>query len=247
MIARCRAKSWIVHLQEEEGRGAPNAQRGMCGHIIVYPQEPEQAINLLPPSIDDVVTMICVIFVGSTSPSKEWLRTHARPLVVRKQKEFSALLWLSTHNPFYKDIQINHTALDSLEDEDVIPAHIDVISRSLSRDSLTARYDGSSLSDPAAQSDLHGTTNDDFFETVVVANVDPTAPSHVLRAAALEHVMKQGKGYIQIPHSQRPVGDINNPAFFPMVYPTLFPYGIGAPEDYQRRRRISLKRHVKHL
>lgn len=38
MIACCHAQSWIIQLQEAGGV-APNVQRGVCGHIIVYPQE----------------------------------------------------------------------------------------------------------------------------------------------------------------------------------------------------------------
>ena len=247
MIARCRAKSWIIQLQELAGNPAPNAQRGFRGHIIVYPQEPERVIDLLPSSILDVVTPICVIFVGSSPPSKDWLRKHARPLIVRKEKVFAALLWLRDHNPFYKDVCIDRTALESLEEEDVLPVHIEVVPPPLGIDSLTARYDDLSPVDTAVPLESNVPLDSDIFESVVVANVDPSAPSHVLRAAAMEHVMKLGKGYIQVPHGARLVGDINNPSFFPLVYPTLFPYGLGAPEDNRRARRVSLKRHVKHL
>ncbi|KAF8123173.1 hypothetical protein EV363DRAFT_1404104 [Boletus edulis] len=252
MIARCRAKSWIIHLQETDsaiGR-VPNAQRGMRGHIIVYPQEPERAINILPPSIEDIVTPICVIFVGSSMPTKEWLRKHARPLVVRKERVFAALRWLHTHNPYYKDISINETVLDGLDTEDVLPFHVEVLPLSQTRDVLTSRYDGMAQEGPLQADTDHVHSSDlsttrDVFDTVVVTNVDPSAPSHVLRAAAMEHVMKKGKGYLQIPHAANPVGDICNPAFFPLTYPTLFPYGLGAPEELFRSRRVSLKRHVR--
>ena len=254
MIARCRAKSWIVHLQETESTVGclPNSQRGMCGHIIVYPQEPERAMNILPPSIDDVVTPIYVIFVGSSMPSKEWLRKHARPLIVRKEKVFAVLRWLRAHNPYYKDISINETVFDGLDNEDILPFHVEVIPPSQTRDVLTSRYDGMTQDRPlqddtAHMRSSHLSTTRDVFDTVVVTNVDPSAPSHVLQAAALEHVMKKGKGYLQVPHGPNPIGNICNPAFFPLTYPTLFPYGLGAPEDSFRSCHVSLKRHVSHL
>ena len=247
MISRCRAKSWIIQLREVEGSSVPNAQRGMRGHIIVFPQDPERVVNLLPPPIEDIITPICVIFVGSSPPSKEWLRMHARPLIVRKERVFAALLWLQAHNPFYKDVRINRGALQSLDDEDVLPVPLEVIPPSFRSDSLTARYDTALQSHRSSQRGGSGVSEAvDVFETVIVANVDPDAPSHVLRAAAMEHIAKMGKGYVQVPHGARPVGDINNPAFFPLIYPTLFPYGLGAPEEYNRRHRVSLKRHVKH-
>lgn len=38
-----------------------------------------------------------------------------------------------------------------------------------------------------------------------------------------------------------------NPVMFPMLYPTLFPYGIGGFEDRQRQVPISFENHVKHM
>lgn len=81
LIARARAKSWIVKLQETEGGTAlPTAQRGLKGHSIVYPQEPGKLAKVLPPPIDETLTFICVIFVGTSQLTKEWLRTKAKPL-----------------------------------------------------------------------------------------------------------------------------------------------------------------------
>jgi len=71
MIARCRAKCWIIQLKEEDDYSTPMTQRGARGHVIVYPQRPSDIAKVLPPSIDDVVTPICVIFVGSNPPTKK--------------------------------------------------------------------------------------------------------------------------------------------------------------------------------
>ncbi|KAF8122156.1 hypothetical protein EV363DRAFT_1405140 [Boletus edulis] len=238
MISRCRAKTWIVQLQENAGSAASIAQRGLRGHIIMFPQEPERVMDVLPRSIENATTPICVIFVGSSPPSKEWLLKHARPLVVRKERIFSALTWLHLHNPYYKDVRLDHSALESLEGEDILPVHVEVVSPSPASESLTARYD---IDSSVVDSNVSCNDRIDVFESIVVTGVDPSGPPHVLRAAAMDHVMRQGKGYIQFPHGAQPVGDINNPSFFPLIYPTLFPYGIGAPEDFRRVRRVSLR------
>ncbi|KAF8426797.1 hypothetical protein L210DRAFT_3307660, partial [Boletus edulis BED1] len=243
MIARCRAKMCVVQLHSDDDRCRANTQRGLRGHVIVYPQEPEHAIDILPPPIDEILNMICVIFVGSSAPSCEWLKKHARPLLVRRQRVISALAWLRLHNPYYKDTRVNDSVCSSLPVEDVLPVHIEVVAPSGHRDSLTARYDGVSQDTP---SDCSSGVTSEIFESVVVTNIDASAPSHVLRAAAMEHVMKKGKAFVQIPHGRSPVGDICNPAFFPMIYPTLFPYGLGAPEDTYRLPRVSLRRHIHH-
>lgn len=43
MIARCRSKCWIIQLKEENSDLVlQSTQRGMKGHIIIYPQQPSK-------------------------------------------------------------------------------------------------------------------------------------------------------------------------------------------------------------
>ena len=104
LIARCRMKSCIVQLRESLEQSAPNIQRGMRGHIIVFPQQPEYILNLLPHSVEDVATYICTVFVGSQPPTSDWLKQHAHPLLVQKEKVQRVLKWLQLHNCYYRDI-----------------------------------------------------------------------------------------------------------------------------------------------
>jgi len=71
-----------------------DVQRGMKGHIIIYPQRPLQIARLLPPNMSDILTPICVLFVGSSPPSQDWLRDKAKSLTVRREKVQGALMWL---------------------------------------------------------------------------------------------------------------------------------------------------------
>lgn len=76
MIARRCAKCCIIYLQESVKKKTshlPNSQCGVKGHLIIFLSYPEQLIKVLPPSMDDVLTPICVIFVGSAPPTNEWL------------------------------------------------------------------------------------------------------------------------------------------------------------------------------
>ncbi len=92
MIARCRAKCWIVQLKEESNISVPNSQRGVKGHIIIYPQRPSAVATILPPSLEEVSTPICVIFVRSLPSTKEWLEKKAKPLTIRREKVRHALI-----------------------------------------------------------------------------------------------------------------------------------------------------------
>ncbi|KAJ7168749.1 hypothetical protein C8R46DRAFT_1162979 [Mycena filopes] len=257
MIALCRAKCWIVQLREDESEtSVPIAQRGVTGHIIVYPQKPSAIAASLPPSVDDIITPVCVIFVGSSPPTAEWLRSKATPLIVRKEKVVNALNWLKAHNHLYAEVPINHDVLDALPPESILPFHIQHVLPSSGIDLATSTYvPGSAVRSepPATPRDVAPENADSAlapparprvpFQTVVVADVDGNAPSATLRSAALNHMHQAGSNYIEIPHDKDPVNEFNNPRLFPMMYPTLFPYGLGGLEDKARVSLLGFKRH----
>ncbi|KIM73506.1 hypothetical protein PILCRDRAFT_81072, partial [Piloderma croceum F 1598] len=245
MIALCRAKSCIVQLKEENDTAANSInQRGFKGHIIIYPQRPERVTSVLPPTIEDVITPICVIFVGSSPPTAEWLQEKAKPLSVRREKVRDALIWLKSHNTLYKNITIDHTRLDNLPSDAILPFHIQHVLPNDAQESLTSRYDAATaletgFTEPQVNTQIP-------FQNVVITDINGRAPPNELRAAAVRHIKKKGGAYVQIPHDPEPVNEFANPRLFPSMYPTLFPYGIGGFEDKQRISNISFKRQVKY-
>ena len=50
-----------------------------------------------------------------------------------------------------------------------------------------------------------------------------------------------------IPHASKPVNEYFNPKLLTRLYPTLFCYGLGAPEDQSRPVQINLKDHIRYL
>jgi len=246
MIARCRAKCWVVQLNEtEETLSLPITQREIKGHIIIYPQHPQHIATVLPPSVDKIITPVCVLFVGSKPPSREWLHKKAKPLSVRQEKVRKALVWLKAHNHLYKDIVIDHEMLNSLHQEQILPFHVEHVLNNDASHTLTSHYDPSinlaeGIRNNAQNNDIH-------FDNVVITDVDAHAPAHELRAAAVRHVKKKGGAYLQIPHDPEPVNEFNNPYLLPMCYPTLFPYGIGGFEDEHRTVTLSFKAQAKHF
>ncbi|KAJ7439447.1 hypothetical protein B0H11DRAFT_2355989, partial [Mycena galericulata] len=243
MIALCRAKCWIIQLRDDDGStDIPIAQRGVRGHIIVYPQRPSAIARSLPPSISEITTPVCVIFVGSKPPTPEWLKERASPLIVRKERVLAALDWLKVHNHLYRNVFINRDILKNQPAETILPFHIQHIVPNAGIDSTTSDYfpNLAELLEAPLPTEAQ-------FQSVVVTDVDGNAPSSDLRAAALRHMDKAGSNYVEIPHDPRPANEFNNPNLFPMMYPTLFPYGLGALEDRSRRTTLGFKRHIKHL
>ncbi|CAF5134922.1 unnamed protein product [Rotaria sp. Silwood1] len=50
-----------------------------------------------------------------------------------------------------------------------------------------------------------------------------------------------------IPHSSKPVNEYFNPKLLVGLYPTLFCYGHGAPEDQSRPVKVHLREHIRYL
>ncbi|KAJ7214549.1 hypothetical protein GGX14DRAFT_360250 [Mycena pura] len=244
MISRCRAKCFIIQLKEEDtGITLPTTQRGMKGHIIVYPQRPSTVAQLLPPALDEITSPICVLFVGAQPPTTDWLRQHAKPLTVRPAKVRKALQWLQKHNRLYKDIQINEEVLTSMNEHHVLPVQIEHIvpSAAEAAEARNSRYDTSQSNDiqPPSVSEA----SEFPWQNVVITDVDGNASSNELRSAAFRHV-KRGGGYISIPHDPSPVNEFMNPNLFPLIYPTLFPYGIGGFQNEDKETPLSIQRHI---
>ncbi|KAL6307296.1 hypothetical protein BKA93DRAFT_815980 [Sparassis latifolia] len=209
MIARCRAKYWVIQLKEEnQNLILPNSQHGVKGHIIIYPQHPENIAEILPPPLEDIVTPICVIFVGSSLPSAEWLREKAKLLIVRY-------------------IKIDQESLNSLAEQQILPFKVEHVLPDESHELLTSRYDThTALCNEIAPSSVDHCES--LFQNVVVTDVDANAPANEIRAAA-------------------PMNEFFNPNLFPLMYPTLYPYGVGGFEDLKHSLSISLIEHTQHL
>ncbi|KAF8237878.1 hypothetical protein L208DRAFT_1015417, partial [Tricholoma matsutake] len=202
----------------------------------------EHVAMVLPPSAEEIMAHVCVIFIGSSPPSAEWLHKKAKPSAVRANKVRHALIWLKAHNPLYSKINIDHQALDSLPDHSILPFHIEHVLPTQNGDALTSRYDASADDQQPIPSDA-----DIAFQKLVISDVDSHASSNELRAAALRHIEKNKGGYIKIPHDPTPENEFVNPKLFPKLYPTLFPYGLGGFEDQYQKEAISLKHQVKHM
>lgn len=144
MIALCRAKCCIVHLKADDmDHVGPTAQHGIKGNIIIYLQRPSEIARKLPPSIEEITSPICILFVGSTPPTDEWICEKVKPLAVCTNKVCQALLWLKAHNHLYRDIEIDKSVLHQLDSTPHLPFHIEHILPSRATDASTSSYDPS--------------------------------------------------------------------------------------------------------
>ena len=247
LVARCRGKQCIVKLQDHRTDvSLPSSQRGFKGHVINYPQQVEELSNVLPPPLDDVIHPICIMFVGPTLPSQSWLKDRAYPLVVRREVVRQNLLWLKAHNPLYSNISIDEGRLNELPTNGLLSYKIEHIQPSEDLDAPESRYDTNPSSDSTDSMPPPDETSRIQFSNLVITDVDGNASPKDLKAATLRHY-KQGGSFLAVPHEPTPVNEFFNPSLLPMMYPTLFPYGIGGIEDKRRKSPISFEKHVRHL
>jgi len=247
LIARCRTKHCIVKLQDHRSDvSLPSSQRGFKGHVIVYPQKVEELSSVLPPPVDDVVHPICILFIGSTPPSQSWLKEKAYPLVVRRELVRQNLIWLKAHNPLYKDVEINEERLQALPVDGLLDYTIEHIKTSDDPDVLESRYDTNPSSETTDSTQPPDDTARIQFSNIVITDVDGNTSPRDLKAAALRHY-KRGGSFLAVAHEPVPVNEFCNPSLLPMMYPTLFPYGIGGAEDKRRTNAISFENHARHF
>ena len=244
MIALCHARCIMVQLKTM--RGNQISQRAYRGHAIFHQQDTTKVETLLPPSIEDILTPICVLFIGSTRPSFKWIREHAKPLVVRADRVRRALQWLKINNPLYASITINHEVLNAIEKEGGLPYHVEYADDGKVAAAPTSTHDPNLRSSVVLGCDEEATPGDIPFENLVVSDLDNTSTPQDLRAAALRHLMS-GKGFFMYGHSAVLESEYHNSTLFPSLYPTLFPYGTGGFDDIRRHPRISMATHARHL
>ncbi|EIW81883.1 hypothetical protein CONPUDRAFT_53439, partial [Coniophora puteana RWD-64-598 SS2] len=118
MIALCRPKTCIVQLSDPQ-------ETAPISHATANLRSKNYSIGpiatCLPASTEDITTMICVLFVGSTPPTAEWMQTHAKPLLVRREKVRAALQWLKRNNHHYRHIQIDDIVINNLPVSGILP------------------------------------------------------------------------------------------------------------------------------
>jgi hypothetical protein len=184
-----------------------------------------------------------VFFVGDeTTPLP--LQQIKKLLTVRRGKVKAALTWLCENNVAFKDagISMDHSVIDNLPQDD-IPADI-LANITRTGDVESAVAEGSSY----VPSDPSPTDVDTIrIERSGVIDVDTTQLSQsTLFSAASENLKFNDKTMVKIKRSSQVASPWNNASFWPLAFPTLFPYGVGGCNDIRPKLHIWI-RHLLNL
>lgn len=249
LIAMCHPLGIILKLRPG-GYASPASYRALCGHFIVIPQDPEPLLEILPSPTVSLYDVMRIFWLGEQPPTYTDLSPF---LLVRRQIVLAALQYLTRHNYVYCNVAINHSMLDTWDD-DFIPSDLQDNIVSISppdgqeREGYSVHLDtGNHENDfqAAQDTDLHADSNTPLMTGSVSTDINGERqnPDRRLLNAFLNVVSSDPASCAQrsperheqrIPtlsyriHGQATLlNHWDDPTYFTAAFPTLFPLGIG--------------------
>jgi len=230
----------------------PSHPRVFHGNTCAHNMNTVSVASVLPRTPADVNGFLSVVFIGPNkfNPSKAGALFR-----VRKRKIWMFLVWLKEHNIWYRDIELNLSCANLYPEDGILPGLLDrvVEDREQDRERVFLTETAGFTAHPA---ELLVDEPDESETTLMVEKMgvsDPECdgvPGRVFVASALRNLISKS-GTEQLPdliirHEGSAVPEYNNPSFFPGMYPTLFPYGIGGFENRARPTPLSFDRQAKY-
>ena len=191
-------------------------QRGYRGHVLNVAQDVQSFLDKLPANISDLP----ILLVRRSGCNN----THI-DLRVRRDTVLTAIQWLQQHNPFYADVTINFTNLNSLPQDDIPDQLLSL------EDRAPDTQEGDSATDIMASSTSflplpsRSATEDEAIRSTI-NGIDPLEWPTI---------------------GDSPISEFKTAGLASMAFPTLFPHGKGDPTCPSRRHAITLTEAFKHL
>ncbi|KAJ7191196.1 hypothetical protein GGX14DRAFT_351819, partial [Mycena pura] len=229
-------------------------QRSASGNICIHPHEISTIATVLPRPMSTLYDEIVVIFVSDAHEATEDMFKRT-PFLVRRGHILHALNWLKANNPLYFDITIDYVALAEYpaDDNGCVPFPVQ---HQLSNDTIRGQnstYTGHGMDTTEAifaeNLDSGGQIPLSLSGTFDVENTETSLNSRKIQALRL---LKAGGSFVKSQTTSETLSTRQNPSVYALLWPTLFPYGVGMFDDPVRLRKdiglkpIMLKSHVKH-
>ncbi|KAJ7100743.1 hypothetical protein B0H15DRAFT_995335, partial [Mycena belliarum] len=233
-------------------------QRAASGNVCIHPHEVSTIATVLPRPMSALYDEIVVIFVSDDheATAEMFKRT---PFLVRRGRILKALHWLKANNPIYSDITIDLTALAEYPDDDdgCVPFPVQHQMTNETIRGQNATYSGHGIDtteaifatneslDLAVDTDIPLSLSGTF-------DVENTEIALNTRKIEALRMLKSGGSFVKSSTTAETLNTRNNPNVYGMLWPTLFPYGVGMFDDPVRLQKesglkpIMLKSHVKH-
>ncbi|CAF0766459.1 unnamed protein product [Adineta steineri] len=228
LISLYRHNSCVVKLQSPFHHYS-TAQSALKGNVITFMHDMPNIVTSLPLNVDDLCDTLKIVFIGAHVPSRIELRR--------------------------------------LPDDDVpesIWATIERIENTIDANAERAGFTNDPLADAIIEGEPNA-TNAYPMNVSAVLDVNGTTVTSRDIGVHLLHKVKntstsslndtqdtsvnniENEDVYVIPRSHMPVNDCYNSELFLGLFPTLFPYGFGAPYDLSRPTAVSLNQHIRYL
>ncbi|KAJ7029660.1 hypothetical protein C8F04DRAFT_1264744 [Mycena alexandri] len=197
---------------------------------------------------------IVVIFVSEDQEATPEMFKRT-PFLVRRGHILRALNWLKANNPPYRDVVIDLDALAEYPSDD--DGHVPfLIQHQLANNTIrgqNATYTGHGIDTMEAIFAEHtGTDGQIPISVAGTFDVDNTEKALNDRKIQALRLLKAGAGFAKTSTTSDTLSTRHNPNVYGMLWPTLFPFGVGMFEDPIRMQKqsgfklIVLKSHVQH-
>ncbi|CAF1131021.1 unnamed protein product [Adineta ricciae] len=250
LISLHRQNSCVIKLQSPF-HTSTTAQGALKGNCITFLQNTPNIVNSLPLTMEDLCDTLKVIFIGARPSQRIQLK---RVLTVRKKKVAQALYWLKNNNIFYKNIEINMDNIMKLPEDDVPESIMLTMEQKIGDEqepSARAGYIPDPLLNPveSVNSDSIPINNSAVLDVNGSLVSSDEINNYILtkiKNDGTDNQMDVERVYL-IPHSSKPANEYFNPKLLAGLYPALFCYGRGTPEDQSKSINISLREHIRYL
>ena len=210
LISRVRHNRCIIR--------ASSGMHKMKCNAIMFENPMPKIYQRLPPPIDDLDEVLAFIFTGPCRPTPEDL--ERTPLLVRRHKIADALEWLKLNHSDYFDLNIDYDNLKAYPEKGP-PVVVTYRSAGSNKEpEATSAYDNDEedgVEDGPCPFVVNGVTGEQLETLSLQAMV----------AKAAKHLREDNGGVLAIGHDAKPQSIYHNPQLYPMMFPCLFPYGLG--------------------
>ncbi len=255
VIARAHPVISILKLRPA-GASFSASYQTIRGHAVDLPQNPGSLLTLLLSASLRLHHVIRVVWAGKRPHTEADIHPFGR---VRKTRVLEALIWLRENNQLYKDVEMNHTRMDDWDDE-FIPAGIK--SRVLHCDPDSNEREGyaTDLNADNHKNELHhamsdaGLNDSGLLSGCLYTDADDAREHPIMKLVSAVTNYKRGAAstenldlpILMYKNNGRPIplNDWENPNYFTLAFPTLFPLGIGghlAACNIEKRTKVSLE------
>lgn len=190
----------------------------MKANAIMFENPTPKIYSRLPPSLDDLDDVLAFIWTGPIKPTPEDM--ERTPMLVRRKKVTEALEWLQLNHLDYYDLDIAYDILEKYPERGppVVMAYRHAESN---KDPQAVSAFDNELEEGTEEGKCPFVVNGVTREELNLMMPDE------MKVRAMKHLKEEHGGVLAIGHNDKPLSMFHNPRLYPMMFPWLFPYGLG--------------------